>query len=147
MTFANGAVNFMGNFRLMPSSLGEFVLSMHDETERFNIFSCVEKEPDHMDLIRKKGFYSYYWVHGVNKLDHKGLRDESAFYASRKQDNVLYDNHHSSNIQKETVIDRNYKRAQNVYDTANFMSVNGYHTIAFDHRSSTTSRCICARRR
>ena len=68
--------------------------------------------PEHMELLCQKGYYPYEWVNGVDKLDHKGLPPKNSFYSSLKQ---------------ETITDKEYKHAQNVYKQLNGKTFKDYH--------------------
>ena len=56
---------------------------------------------DHLDLLCQKGFYPYEWVDNVEKLNHAGLPPKDDFYSTLKQ---------------ETLKDKEYDHAKNVYD-------------------------------
>ena len=62
---------------------------------------------EHLDLLFRKGFYSYEWIDGIEKLDYEGIPPTEAFHPQLKHDSVLYDNdddNENENTGKKTVI-------------------------------------------
>ena len=65
-----------------------------------------------LELLCQKGFYPYQWVDNVEKLNHHGLPPADDFY---------------STLSQETISEKNYKHAQNVYAKLNCKSFKDYH--------------------
>ena len=65
-----------------------------------------------LELLCQKGYYPYEWVNDVQKLNHIGLPPSNDFYSSLTQ---------------ETISEKNYQHARNVYNKLNSNSFKDYH--------------------
>ncbi len=65
-----------------------------------------------MNQLCQKGHYPYEWMDDTVKMDHAGLPPKEAFY---------------SKLSQSSVSDKEYKHAQQVYDTLNCHTFRDYH--------------------
>ena len=113
MSISIGDLKFIDSFQFMASSLEKLSENLYDDEDKFKNFKFMKTEfPEHYEILCQKGYYPYEWVNDIKKLNHKGLPPQSAFYSSLKQ---------------ETLSDKEYKHAQNVYTTLKCKTFKDYH--------------------
>ena len=115
MSFGIGNLKFIDSLQFMASSLEKLVENLYDKNDKYINFNHMRKyynSGNELELLCQKGFYPYEWVDNVEKLNHVGLPPASDFY---------------STLTQETISDKNYQHAQNVYAKLNCQSFKDYH--------------------
>ena len=69
---------------------------------------------EQLDLLCRKGFYPYEWVDSDDKFNHVGLPDRKEFY---------------SKLTNDTISEKYYERAKNVYDKIIVTPFYDYHMM------------------
>ena len=104
-------LRFIDSNKFMNSSVDKLVKNLGK-----NDFKNMEKyfNGEQLRLLKRKGVYPYEWLDSVDKLNETQLPSKDAFY---------------SKLNGQGIRKRDYKHAQNVWNTFNMKSMRDYHNL------------------
>jgi len=112
----NYTINFIDTFNFLPTSLEKLVLNLKSNfgVDKFLISSTEFMNPNHLDLLTRKGVYPYEYMTNWERFTETELPLKENFY---------------SKLRQEGISEVDYSHAKLIWDTFDIKNLGEYHDL------------------
>ena len=111
MTFSLGQLKFIDSLQFLNNSLDKLLGNLRQKDRQ--ISKC-HSDGKNLELLRRKGVYTYKYINSFQRFDARQLSPKEAFY---------------SKLTRESVSDKDCQHAQNVWEECECQTLGDYHDL------------------